>query len=70
MRNHRAQQIGNNWYCCQLIPDGNPANDSHWHPRKKCQSEEAAVRLANSSDGDDALYFEPFGASEQTPAYA
>ncbi len=67
----RAHCIGQNWYCCELIPGGNPGDPSQWIPKAKCPSDTAARDLAhahNQWDNED-MYFEPFGANTDTPAY-
>jgi len=67
----RAHRIGQFWYCCELIPGGNPGNDAHWTPQTKCPSETAARDLAHTQNqwNSDGMYFEPFGAKPSTPAY-
>ena len=60
----RAMQIGSSWYCCEII-------QSQWVPKIKCPSDTAASDVAhihNQWDNED-MYFEPFGAKTDTPAY-
>ncbi len=66
----RAHCIGQFWYCCELIPGGNPGDPSQWQPKTKCPSETAARGTAHAHNqwDSDGMFFEPFGAKPSTPA--
>jgi len=69
MTTHRAFQIGFHWYCCELIPGGDPHNQSHWDPGPIVVSEEAARSLSRTKNGNEDLLFDPAGSTPTTPAY-